>query len=243
MKKVINFILILIVIGAFGKVAYKGYQYYKDEREYSKIQTFNPMISENIENNGGEIENNNEDKFNNNEEILLNINNNYKMWLNISNSNIDYPVVQGTDNDFYLNHSFYKEESISGTLFIDYRNNIDSDKNIVIYGHHMKNETMFHNLNFFKEKEFFYNNEITIIKNGKEYKYDVFSVYIIPENEASFNMNFSNDIDYLNYIDVLTNKSYYEKNIEFEPTKDMLTLVTCSYEYDGARTVVHAISK
>lgn len=77
------------------------------------------------------------------------------MWLNISNSNIDYPVVQGMDNDFYLNHSFYKEESISGTLFIDYRNNIDSDKNIVIYGHHMKNETMFHDLNFFKEEEFF----------------------------------------------------------------------------------------
>lgn len=56
-------------------------------------------------------------------------------------------------------------------------------------------------------------------------------------------MSFSNDIDYLNYIDVLTNKSYYEKNIEFDPTKDMLTLVTCSYEYDGARTVVHAINK
>lgn len=53
MKKVINFILILIVIGAFGKVAYKGYQYYIDEKEYSRIQTFNPMISENIENNGG----------------------------------------------------------------------------------------------------------------------------------------------------------------------------------------------
>lgn len=243
MKKVINFILILIVIGAFGKVAYKGYQYYKDEKEYSRIQIFNPMISENIENNGGEIENNNEDKLNNNEEVLLNINNNYKMWLNISNSNIDYPVVQGMDNDFYLNHSFYKEESISGTLFIDYRNNIDSDKNIVIYGHHMKNETMFHDLNFFKEEEFFLNNEITIIKNGKEYKYDVFSVYIISENEASFNMSFSNDIDYLNYIDVLTNKSYYEKNIEFDPTKDILTLVTCSYEYDGARTVIHAINK
>lgn len=243
MKKIINFILILIVIVAFGRVVYKGYKYYIDKREYSRLQIFNPMITEGIENNEIVTEKNNEYKSRNNEEVLLNINNDYKLWLNISNSNIDYPVVQGIDNDFYLNHRFDKDESVSGTLFIDYKNNIDIDKNIVIYGHHMKNETMFHNLNFFKEEEFFYNNEISIIINGKEYKYDVFSVYIIPENEAVFNMSFSNDSDYLNYMNTISNKSDFHKEIKFDISKEMITLVTCSYEYDGARTVVHAINK
>lgn len=152
-------------------------------------------------------------------------------------------MVQGTDNDFYLNHNFNKEKSISGTLFIDYENNIDSDKNIVIYGHHMKNNTMFNNLNYFKEEDFFYNNEIKIIKNGKEYKYEVFSVYVIPENEVSFDMNISNDNEYINYFNTLSNKSFFNKDIDFNTSKKIITLVTCSYEYDGARTVVNAITK
>lgn len=243
MKKAINFILILVVILTFRKVAHKRYQYYIDEREYSRIQTFNPMITESIKNNVIITEMNNEDKAKYNEKVLFEINNNYKLWLNISNSNIDYPVVQGIDNDFYLDHSFDKEKSISGNLFIDYKNNIDIDKNIVIYGHHMKNDTMFHNLNFFKEEEFFNNNEITIIKNGKAYKYDVFSVYIISEDEATFNMAFSNNTDYLNYIDILNNKSSFKKKVKIDPSKGIITLVTCSYEYHGARTVVHAIRK
>ena len=243
MKKIINLILILVVIVAFGKVAYKGYQYYVDKKEYEKIQIFNPIINENIENNMLNTDINDKGDSSNKEEELLNINNDYKFWLNISNSNIDYPVVQGVDNDFYLNHSFNKEKSISGTLFIDYQNNIDSDKNIVIYGHHMKNNTMFNNLNFFKDEEFFNNNDITIIRNGEEYKYDVFSVYIIPENEASFNMSFVDESDYLNYMDELSTKSYFKKEFKLDSSRKMITLVTCSYEYDGARTIVHAIKK
>jgi sortase B len=243
MKKIINLILIVVVIVAFWKIAYKGYQYYVDKKEYEKIQIFNPMITEKVENRVMNTDVNDNYESSNKEEALLNINNDYKFWLNISNSNIDYPVVKGIDNDFYLNHSFDKEKSISGTLFIDYQNNIDSDKNIVIYGHHMKNNTMFNNLNFFKEEDFFNNNDITIIKNGEVYKYDVFSVYILPENEASFNMSFSDETDYLNYMDELSDKSYFKKEVKFDPSKEMITLVTCSYEYDGARTIVHAINK
>lgn len=243
MKKIINLILILVVIVAFGKIVYKGYQYYVDKKEYEKIQIFNPMITENIESNGINTEVNDNYEFSNKEEDLLNINNDYKFWLNISNSNIDYPVVQGIDNDFYLNHSFDKDKSISGTLFIDYQNNIDSDKNIVIYGHHMKNNTMFNNLNFFKKEEFFNNNNIKIVKDGKTYEYTAFSVYVLHENEASFNMSFSDETDYLNYMDELSNKSYFKKEVKFDPSKEMITLVTCSYEYDGARTIVHAINK
>lgn len=243
MKKVINYLLILIVISAFSKVLYKTYQYHTDKREYSKVQELQPIIKDDRDDNLLNSETEEEEKSDDNEKVLLAINNDYKFWLSITNSNINYPVVQGTDNDFYLNHNFNKEKSISGALFIDYENNIESDKNIVIYGHHMKNNTMFNNLNYFKNEDFFYNNEITIVKNGKEHKYEVFSVYVIPENEASFDMNISNDNEYINYFNTLSNKSFFNKDIDFNASKKIITLVTCSYEYDAARTVVHAINK
>ena len=248
MRKIINIILSLVVIISFAKIAYKTYQYYVDKKEYANIQEFSPRITQNIENNEVNIgisdnhELNNDYEISNKEEDLFNINSEYKFWINISNSNIDYPVVQGIDNDFYLSHNFNKEKNISGSLFIDYQNNIDDDKNIVIYWHNMKNNTMFNNLNFFKEKDFFNNNIITITRNGRVYKYNVFSVYVIPEEEVSFNMGFSDENDYLRYMDELSSKSYFKKDIEFDSSKDMITLVTCSYEYDGARTIVHAIS-
>lgn len=86
------------------------------------------------------------------ENKLKAINPDYKLWINIPNTDIDYPVVQGKDNDFYLNKNFNKEKSESETIFIDYRNhiNLDTEKNIVFYGHHMKDGTMFNQINKYK---------------------------------------------------------------------------------------------
>lgn len=167
MKKVINYLLIVVVIIAFLKVLYKIYQYYTDKREYSKVQELQPIIKDKRDDNLLNSETEEEEKSDDNEKVLLAINNDYKFWLSITNSNINYPVVQGTDNYFYLNHNFNKEKSISGTLFIDYENNIESDKNIVIYGHHMKNNTMFNNLNYFKNEDFFTTMKLQLLKMEK----------------------------------------------------------------------------
>lgn len=237
MKKVINIVILIVVIICFGKVSIKLFNYYRDSKMYNDIQELKPSIED--------FSNDTLSDFNidytEKEKKLLNINEDYKMWLSITNTNIDYPVVQGEDNEFYLSHSFNKEESISGALFIDSNNNINVDKNIVIYGHHMKNETMFHNLNYFKEEEFFNENKINIIRSGKQNEYEPFSVYVIPEEEAIFNMSFSDDSDYKEYLANLGSKSYFYRDINLDKDSEIITLITCSYEYDGARTVVHAI--
>lgn len=228
MKKVIIFILSIIIILCSSVIVHKCYLYYNDSQAYSEIKKFKP-----IEKNLDEAENN----FI--EDPLLKINSDYKFWININNTKIDYPVVQGSNNDFYLKHNFNKEESISGCLFVDYNNNIDKDKNIVIYGHNMRNGTMFKDINNFKNQEFFFSNNIEIIKDGTKSIYEAFSVYVIPVNDLDIRLSFSSNEDYLEYLNMISEKSLYSKVIDIREAEDIITLITCSYEYDDARTIVH----
>ncbi|WP_418223307.1 class B sortase [Clostridium isatidis] len=232
MRKVIKLILSLIIIISLGIIIYKCYLYYLDNKTYSEIKKNKPEVVDFKNNRNGKSLN---------EEKLLNINNDYKFWLTISNTDVDYPVVQCDNNDFYLEHDFNKGYSISGTLFVDYRNDIEEDKNIIIYGHNMRNGTMFNNINKFKDKDFFTNNYISIIKNNREYKYEVFSVYVISEEEVSFRINFKDNDEYLKYLEELNEKSLYKKEgAEKNRDSNIITLITCSYEYDNARTIIHA---
>ena len=130
---------------SIGIIIYKSYLYYIDKKEYLDLEKYKPEVSSS----------NDEEKV-----TLADINNDYKFWLSIDNTKVNYPVVQGDDNKFYLEHNFSKEYSISGTLSVDYRNDINKDKNIIIYGHNMRNGTMFNELKKFKDEEFFYNNYI-----------------------------------------------------------------------------------
>ena len=74
---------------------------------------------------------------------LYSINTDVKGWIKIDALDISYPILQYTDNDYYLSKDIYKEKSISGSIFLDYRNSGFDDKNVVIYGHNMKNDSMF----------------------------------------------------------------------------------------------------
>ena len=93
-------------------------------------------------------------KYNIDFEMLTNINKDVVAWLKVNNTNIEYPVVQANNNDYYLYHSFDKTENGAGWIFLDYRNKIEGrDKNIVIYGHNRKDGSMFGTLNKVLEKE------------------------------------------------------------------------------------------
>lgn len=94
-------------------------------------------------------------------------------WLTIAGTQIDYPLMQGTDNQFYLSHDSDGEYSISGSIFLDYRNHPDlSDPCNVIYGHHMAHERMFGQLDDFLDETFFSQHETGILDTGNE-KYEI----------------------------------------------------------------------
>lgn len=221
MKKIINVVLILAIIFSLYKVISKVADYKESKNTYEKVR---------------EVKNNS----NNFSEELIKINEDYKMWLEVPNTNIDYPVVQGEDNDFYLNHDFNKKESSSGAIFIDYKNNIDKDKNIIIYGHNMKNKSMFQNLMKFKDEEFWKeNNKIILTIDGKRYEYEIFSSYISNAEDIDLKTNFKNDDEYLKYIDDIKKKSIFHRDMEIKSNDRIITLSTCSYEKDDARMIIH----
>ena len=126
MRKIINIILVAIIIVCLSIIGYKYYNYNKDDKLNSEIQDLQPVINEasDLDNNfsgenDGQDQSKDEDYVNSaNEEELKSINSDYKMWIQIENTNINYPVVQGSDNDYYLKHNFRKESNISGTVFV-----------------------------------------------------------------------------------------------------------------------------
>ena len=126
---------------------------------------------------------------------------------------------------------------------MNYLNNGFNDKNTVLFGHHMRNKTMFAQLKRYKEKEFFYgNNDIEIeieIEDGKTLKYKVFSVYITDANDDYITNNFDGNFQYKEFLEKIKNKSMYNPNVDVNEDYKIITLSTCSYEYNDARMVVH----
>ncbi|MGL5642453.1 MAG: class B sortase, partial [Paraclostridium sp.] len=175
LKTLINIVLIAILIYSGYNIYNKLTQYKKADKTYTEVRT--------------------EKK-----ETLNDKNPDFKFWLKVDNTNIDYPVVQSKDNQYYLNKDFYNQDSNSGSIFMDYRDNTNS-QNTILYGHNMRNKTMFNNLLKFKDQDFFnQNNKIRVIKDGKEYIYEVFSVYTIDAGYDYLIPNFSNSESFKQYI-------------------------------------------
>lgn len=249
MRKIINIILVAIIIVCLSIIGYKYYNYNKDDKLNSEIQDLQPVINEasDLDNNSsgendGQDQSKDGDYVNSaNEEQLKSINSDYKMWIQIENTNINYPVVQSSDNDYYLKHNFRKESNISGTVFVESANDIDNDKNIILYGHNMRNGTMFNNITNYKEESFFNeDNKISIIMNNTLYEYEVFSVYVKNVSEVNLAIGFANEDEFINYAYNEAEESLYKKDVDFSAEDNLITLVTCSYEFTDARTIVVA---
>lgn len=174
-------------------------------------------------------------------------------WISIPNTNINMAVVKKDDksigNTHYLNHDFYNKYSKSGTLFMDYRNSILRDEcsdNLIIYGHNRLDNTMFGDLTKYKSLDFYKDNtEITFSTLYSKDKYVIVSCFDFNSNlssKDSFNyidhINFSSKDDFSNYLNEIRSRSLITNDVDVVHTDKLLTLSTCTNEYDGARFVV-----
>ena len=161
-------------------------------------------------------------------------------FIKVNNTRIHYVVVRGKDNDFYLNHNFNKEKNIAGWIFGDYRNNFDeTDRNLIIYGHNMKDGSMFDTLIKTIDKDWYTNKENHIVKLITEkgiYKYQVFSTYSVHVEDYYINTNFNNDKEFDKFVNTLKNRSVYNYGTEVTGNDKILTLSSCIG--DGRRRIV-----
>lgn len=174
----------------------------------------------------------------NNQKKWLDQNGDFVGWLKVGGTQIDYPVVRGNDNQTYLNRDFLKKSSKAGAIFMDYRNiGQFSDQHTVIYGHYMKDGSMFGDLHLYKSEAFYKENMIIEMSGLYEEKsYTIFSVTIERADNYEIDLKLSND-DYLKRI--LT-ASIHNSNLIPDQGVKLLTLVTCSYEIDNGRILIHA---
>ena len=164
-------------------------------------------------------------------------------YIKVNNTNIDYIVVKGKNNEYYLNHNFNKEYNIAGWVFMDYRNILDgNDKNIIIYGHNTKDNSMFDTLKYVLNKDWQENIDnqiITLVTEEKEYKYKVFSTYEIKPEDFYITTNFTSTDNYKYFLGKIKERSNYNYKVDLDEEDKVLTLSSCLGE-GQTRVVLHA---
>ena len=251
-KNLMLALLLLFFIILFIYSSYKIINWFKNNSE-------NQIIEQEIKEYINIIEEKDNTDVNNNEEVTnteINIevdfdklkekNKDVVAYIKINNTNIDYPIVQSNDNSYYLTHNLEKKYNESGWIFMDYNNKLDTlDKNIIIYGHNRKNDSMFGTLKNALNSEWQDNKNNRIIyfvtPNGLE-KYEIFSVYEEKASMDPLKVDFKDETEYFNFIENLKNKSTRDFEIELSKGSNILTLSTCGANSNN-RILVHGIKK
>ena len=168
----------------------------------------------------------------------------FKLWLYIEDTNINYYVLQSTDNDFYLHKNINKKYFKAGSLFMDFRNNAEEmTGNTIIYGHNMHDQSMFYDLKKFLDKDFFDSHPYVYTYSLDEVTvWQIFSVRTTTTDEYYIKTAFSSDEQYYNFIEDFKLKSLYASDVILTAESDILTLTTChKYDVSNGRLVVHAV--
>lgn len=251
-----NAILVLAVV----VFLYSGYQLYRIFSEYNKgDKEYNSLIEEVITEQSGGEESKDKQDADGEEELkrtehkvlkidfakLAKTNKDTVAWISFDEpSKINYPVVQTTDNDRYLQHTFEGKKNAVGAIFMDTVNAKDfTDRNTFIYGHNMKNGSMFGHLrkyrdeSFYREYPFFY----IYTPDGKEAKYQVFAACIVEDTSDTYKSWFTDDAEYLQYLQYVQSVSMYSTGVEVTAESKIISLSTCTNVSDTQRFVVHGV--
>lgn len=161
-------------------------------------------------------------------------------WLYCADTKINYPVVQGEDNEYYLHRLLDGTSNASGTLFLDYRNEADlSDWNSVIYGHNMKNKTMFGSVTGYKKQAYYDEHpEMYLLTPERDYLIKLVAGVVTKSDSDVFNEFNPSDGERATLLQNWLDASTFVSQIEPNPNDRFITLSTCSYEYSNARFVL-----
>lgn len=164
-------------------------------------------------------------------------------WIKVNGTNINYPVVQTTDNQYYLKHSYEGTFNYAGWIFADYRNDLENfGYNTIIYGHGRLDTTMFGSLKNILESDWYDKKENHIVKLSTPTHntlWQVFSIYTIEAESYYIQTEFANEQEFADFVATLKERSQVTFAAEVNSQDKILTLSTCKNDY-GIRLVLHA---
>lgn len=163
-------------------------------------------------------------------------------WILIPGTRISYPLVQGTDNQYYLTHTWKKWNSVVGSVFMEYSNSGDfSDFNTIIYGHRMNDGSMFAGLKNYKQKSYYKSHPaVYITDDSGARKYDIFAAYEVSTQGDTYRIGQQSDSTKQAYIDYCLTQSLYDTGVVPTVNDKIVTLSTCTGNGHATRWVVQA---
>lgn len=172
-------------------------------------------------------------------DTLLQDNGDVVGWIYSEGTPINYPVVQASDNSYYLRRDMNGNYLVSGTVFLDYRCGLPGeDRNYVIFGHNMKNETMFGTLVKYKDSSYYAAHPVLYyLTPDVGYKIELYAGLVVSTDEVIYRVDLSEE-EMSAFLEKAKEKSTFTSETVIEENDNLVTLSTCSYEFDGARYVL-----
>lgn len=176
-------------------------------------------------------------------ETLLQWNSDIAGWIWSPESDIDYPVVQGADNDYYLNHTADGVSSIIGSIFMDSQNQKEFQDDVtILYGHHIRGGRMFSSLSGYKTQSYYEEHPVLYLYTpDQDYRVDLFAGEILDGQNGTFPIIFERADARERWLKKLMVSSTFKSPVAVEENDRILALCTCSYEYNNARYVVYGV--
>ncbi len=166
-------------------------------------------------------------------------------YIHIDGTRISFPIVQGQDNEYYLNHAYNDEYVVVGAIFADFEvdRDIEKNPNTVIYGHNMRDGNMFNNVTLFYDEEVFNNTLIEIYTFDGLYTFKPFSIFETTQYHNYAQIDFETDEEFVAFCEHMQRCSVYDTGMTFTPEDRIITLSTCTTDpatYFTGRNALHA---
>ena len=176
-------------------------------------------------------------------DALKKINPDVVSWITIPGTKIDYPILQGKDNSQYLHKDMERRDSAAGAIFLDHGDQADlSSRHNIIYGHHMKNGTMFKDIVKYKNQQYFDEHQaITIYTPNREIHLKALAAVVASPDAIRRKIDFQSQEEFTSYIEEMTKGAKASATVPKGTTvRRLYSFVTCSYEFQNARTILYA---
>ena len=232
-RRIIMAVLLVIFIGSVGVIGFVMKQYRDNDRIYAQASE---EFTKTNEASGGEIAPKVVDF-----DALRQVNAEVVAWIYCEGTVIDYPVLQGGDNKFYLSHTYEKDYSVSGSIFADCHNRPGfADANTILYGHHMKNDSMFATLENWQDQQYYEDHPVMwLLTPEQDYKIELFSGYMTSARADTYTMIQEPGEEMDAYLEKALSQSAFQTDVELDRESRYVLLSTCAYVFDNARAVLH----